>query len=734
MKKKIIAKCEVARMATRAAVGAACAMSMLALLSMSARPERAVVLVGHTLPHGAGGDIMSEFGQYGKALGTMSSAVASVGGGVSSGIFAPAAASMHPAAAAASAGAAAVSPTTPVAGRPQEAVASAVKSPRRVRRQSAATRSRGSDPDTAPMAEPLGHRMGAKAAVQNMDAFFGGTGPSPAAADPVAAPRAKPAMDGRLAVKDIEGYFDAMPTTDVNAFHEPTKVARHFGKTYGSKRSRTELNAYFNQLAKDVHTKEFASKAAVKDLTSYYSKLPTKDVAADHSRTLKKPAKADFASTTAVKELGRYFDEIPVQKVNPFHERAHGAHTPSLPEFSGTPATCQVNRTPGVNSSMHRPHSACCFEAPTCELVMQPELTRLVLSAADAAKDLADYYGDLPVKTVNAFHEKAAQLAAEKEAAARLRPRASSPRPTLTASPQEEAAPVVDARAVRDSTAARTEQRLSPVAVAEDNRNPEGRVGDHARAGDGQQGDDFLRWQDVDNRKGYKKLARASKAAALKLAAPSFRTVQDDSSSRHTRYEKVAGSDGSAAKLLARDEVEGERHLRDKTRNWAALSDAQGRDADAPRLSSAERHAGGYDTQYGQMNRLGSKVIETTPEGQVVTHLVTRKFAKAFPESVGPEGREGLREGRRHSSPASGSSQRRAAVASEPSQADGGAEDAGGSLRGFGGQVLAQQRGRVRGARQQQLAPAGHLQHEGLAYTVGRAVIGGTCSVFGIAC
>ena len=204
-------------MATRAAVGAACAMSMLALLSMSARPERAVVLVGHTLPHGAGGDIMSEFGQYGKALGTMSSAVASVGGGVSSGIFAPAAASMHPAAA--SAGAAAVSPTTPVAGRPQEAVASAVKSPRRVRRQSAATRSRGSDPDTAPMAEPLGHRMGAKAA---------------AAADPVAAPLAKPAMDGRLAVKDIEGYFDAMPTTDVNAFHEPTKVARHFGKTYGS--------------------------------------------------------------------------------------------------------------------------------------------------------------------------------------------------------------------------------------------------------------------------------------------------------------------------------------------------------------------------------------------------------------------------------------------------------------------------------------------------------------------
>ena len=346
-----------ARGAVRGAVGAACAMSVLALLSMSARPEHAVVLAGHTLPaHGAGGDIMSEFGMYRKALGTVSSAVASVGGGVSSGIFAPAAASMHPAAA--STGAAAVVPTTPVAGRPQEAVASAVKSPRRVRRQSAATRSSGSDPDTTPMAS-LGHRMGANTAVQNTDAFFDGMGPSPAAANPDAAPRAKPAMDGRLAVKDIEGYFDAMPTTDVNAFHEPTKVARHFGKTYGSKRSRIELNAYFNQLAKDVHTKDFASKAAAKDLASYYSKLPTKDVAADHSRTVKKPAKADFASTTAVKELGRYFDEIPVQKVNPYHERAHGAHTPSLPELSGTPATRQLNRTPALNSSMQRLHSAC---------------------------------------------------------------------------------------------------------------------------------------------------------------------------------------------------------------------------------------------------------------------------------------------------------------------------------------------------------------------------------------
>ena len=65
----------------------------------------------------------------------------------------------------------------------------------------------------------------------------------------------------------------------------------------------------------------------------------------------------------------------------------------------------------------------------------------------------------------------------------------------------------------------------------------------------------------------------------------------------------------------------------------AALSDDQGRDADAPKLSEAERHSGGYDTQYGMTDRLGSKVIEQTPEGDVVTNLVTRKYARAFPSS-----------------------------------------------------------------------------------------------------
>jgi len=122
-----------------------------------------------------------------------------------------------------------------------------------------------------------------------------------------------------------------------------------------------------------------------------------------------------------------------------------------------------------------------------------------------------------------------------------------------------------------------------------------------------------------------------------KAAGAAYRTLRDDTSFRHTTYQMVPGSDGKVARKLARDEKHYERHLRRKTRNWAALSDEQGRDADAPKLSEAERHAGGYDTQYGMTDRLGSTVIETTPEGNVVTHLVSRKYAKAFPAGVTDE-------------------------------------------------------------------------------------------------
>jgi hypothetical protein len=194
----------------------------------------------------------------------------------------------------------------------------------------------GADPDTAPMAESVGHKMGAK-----------------------------------TAVNDINGYFDAMPTTNVNAFHEPAKLARSLGRRYDGEKSRAELDDYFNRLAKDVHHEEYRARDAVKDLTSYYAELPVKDVTADHNPAAKKPAMKDFQASEAVKDIADYFDKIPVKKVNPFHEAAHGEHKPTLPKYS----------------------------------------------ADSAVKELDDYYSDLPVKSVNAFHQKRENLAKEERAA-----------------------------------------------------------------------------------------------------------------------------------------------------------------------------------------------------------------------------------------------------------------------------------------------------------------------------
>jgi len=547
------------------AVAALAAVCMGALVLSSRRVQASSELVAG---HGTGSNIASEIGQYGDAWSAARAAVMSVGSGISSGIFSPStktqakpapdggkrvvAAEVRKDAVAKSAANSDEAVADVAAAHPEAAVqpkaAAAVKRARSTLRNTGsasvqpahpAAAAAESEAETEPMAEKLGH-----------------------------------VMEGKQAVNDINSYFDAMPTTNVNAFHEPAAKARHFGRRYGSDKSRAELDDYFNRLAKDVHTDEYPAKRAVKELTDYYAKLPTKDVAADHASGTKKPAKKDFEDTQAYNDMGDYFDKIPVKKVNPFHEAAHGDHRTSLPEYS----------------------------------------------ADEAAEELGNYYGDLPVKSVNAFHQKSKNLAKEERAAsaavASLHPATSIvSRPTLSA-----------AQTVKASETHSGMRQQSPdgesetPAVAEKEQEPSS------------EDKDLVSWQEVDNRHVYDNAEPAPKPAAAK-----YRTIKDDTSFSHTTYQLVPGSDGKIASRLAHDEKEEERHLRQKTRNSASLSDEQGRDADAPKLSEAERHAGGYDTQYGMTDRLGSKVIESTPEGTVVTHLVSRKYAKAFPDAVKPE-------------------------------------------------------------------------------------------------
>ena len=66
--------------------------------------------------------------------------------------------------------------------------------------------------------------------------------------------------------------------------------------------------------------------------------------------------------------------------------------------------------------------------------------------------------------------------------------------------------------------------------------------------------------------------------------------------------------------------------LRNKLRtDWTALNDPSGPDPDAPTGTEEERHAEGYDTQYGLTHKLGGSKLEETPAGDVLTHLVSRE-------------------------------------------------------------------------------------------------------------
>ncbi|EKX50570.1 hypothetical protein GUITHDRAFT_161825 [Guillardia theta CCMP2712] len=59
--------------------------------------------------------------------------------------------------------------------------------------------------------------------------------------------------------------------------------------------------------------------------------------------------------------------------------------------------------------------------------------------------------------------------------------------------------------------------------------------------------------------------------------------------------------------------------------DWTALNDPSGPDPDAPTGTEEERHADGYDTQYGLTHKLGRSKLEETPAGDVLTHLVSRE-------------------------------------------------------------------------------------------------------------
>jgi hypothetical protein len=349
-------------MALRGAIALLAAAVCLGVVIFNSNRHPEDVKLEQLADHGAGGEMVSEVAKYADAFSAARNAVISIGGGISSGILS---AGSHPKDELVKAPVDKETIVTP-------ALVSAANAPTAHGIYTMDAKKAARETLVAPVSvsaahEPTAHgvhKMDAKKAARDIENFFdampttttrvelhkaaGAAAKSAAASgksdSPVAKPAVLPKMNGKKAISDIESYFDAMPTTNVNAFHEPAMRARHFGKTYDADKSRDELDDYFNRLAKGVHPVKYPAKKAVKELTDYYAKLPTSDVSADHDPAAKKPAKRDFKDTEAVKELSDYFDKIPVSKVNAFHERAHGKHTSSLPLYPADQAVKELDR------------------------------------------------------------------------------------------------------------------------------------------------------------------------------------------------------------------------------------------------------------------------------------------------------------------------------------------------------------------------------------------------------
>ena len=153
---------------------------------------------------------------------------------------------------------------------------------------------------------------------------------------------------------------------------------------------------------------------------------------------------------------------------------------------------------------------------------------------------------------------------------ASLRHSASAARPTLSSSAAE-AVKKGEMKEVKPAQQAQEEVRhpASNDDGAEnegaEEQTPQAAAASRGEEAEGEDHRDLESWQEVDNRRVYDTAAPAPKAAVT------YRTLRDDTTFRHTRYQVVPGSDGKMARKRDRLEKRMEKHLREKTRNWWAV-------------------------------------------------------------------------------------------------------------------------------------------------------------------
>ena len=191
----------------------------------------------------------------------------------------------------------------------------------------------------------------------------------------------KQGIDAKSAVKDLETYYDEIPTHAVNFFHEP------------------QLQGKPEAGGLEEHTPaHLRAKAASADLLNYYAKIPTHNVNAFHEPGVPNAnivgdspehSRVQFSADKARHEIDSYFHHIPAHSVDAYHEKKttdnnqHG--------LKATAATKDLDSY--FNDLLLAPPQA-----------RAAHTQRQGVTSKSALRDIENYFMSIPTKNVNADH------------------------------------------------------------------------------------------------------------------------------------------------------------------------------------------------------------------------------------------------------------------------------------------------------------------------------------------
>eukprot|EP00286_Rhodomonas_abbreviata_P017533 CAMPEP_0181343808 /NCGR_PEP_ID=MMETSP1101-20121128/31806_1 /TAXON_ID=46948 /ORGANISM="Rhodomonas abbreviata, Strain Caron Lab Isolate" /LENGTH=595 /DNA_ID=CAMNT_0023455507 /DNA_START=13 /DNA_END=1799 /DNA_ORIENTATION=+ len=371
----------------------------------------------------------------------------------------------------------------------------------------------------------------------------------------------------------LDEYFEAIPVFHVNAYHEMGKGSRHTVAQTTAKAAQKELDSYFDQMPTDDvdayheakavwHGKKYEDKQSRKDLNQYFNRKGLHLPSGLHKTT----------SADAVQDLLSYYDSIPTSKVNAFHESQ--MLVPTSQTTKGEGAKTAFKDISSYFDSIPT-HSVNAFHEKAAHDHVAPRDAEY--GSKKAFSDLSDYFSSIPTHAVNAYHESASKLAlegVEKPVKFTGREHASADR------------------------AARVQRAVHNALVTAESTTEQ-----EAAGNEGAQ----------------------EKGEARGEAQHEQKQVRSEADGDSKEQGEATGKEPESK--ATSDEQETVRRIRPVVKpraDFANLNDEQGPDADAPTATEEERHADGYDTQYGLKSHLAADVtIEKTPSGPVLSSLTT---------------------------------------------------------------------------------------------------------------